>query len=68
MALKCAKCSVSVFTKPLTRVNPQGEIGIFWCWACLKEHEPELYKNQKRDTTEVEKICIDECYNGKEKI
>lgn len=68
MVMKCAKCNVSVMDKPLTRVNPKDKIGIFWCWACLKQHEPELYKNEKEDADEVLKILIDEIYDGKIKI
>ena len=68
MAMKCAKCGISVMKRPLTRINEKGIAGIWWCWPCLKTHEPELYKNLKEEVSEVEKICIDECYNGKEKI
>ena len=53
MSMQCANCGVSVMKKPLTRVNPKGEIGIFWCWDCLKKNEPELYKNEKEDKPKV---------------
>lgn len=36
-------------------MNPKGEIGVFWCDKCCKEHEPELYKNEKEEESCVEK-------------
>lgn len=52
---KCNNCGVSVFKKPLSRVNPKGEKGIFWCDDCIKKNEPELYKNIKEDESDIEK-------------
>lgn len=66
--MNCAKCGVSVMARPLIRVNPIGEDGEFWCWDCLKKHEPELYKNLKDDLTRAERLIIDEVYHGKAKI
>lgn len=59
-SMKCGKCGASVMLKPLVRVNPKGEDGIFWCWDCLKKYEPELYKNEKEDQTDLEKLLIKE--------
>ena len=51
----CDNCGVSVFVKPLHRVNPKGEIGIAWCEDCLKDKEPELARNIEEDETPLEK-------------
>lgn len=53
--MRCNQCKVSVMLKPLRRVNPTGEDGIWWCDDCLEEHEPELFNNLKEDETQVEK-------------
>ncbi|MFD2922014.1 hypothetical protein ACFS6H_20000 [Terrimonas rubra] len=63
--MKCYKCNVSVFTAPLSRVNPTGEDGIFWCDECIKKHEPELYKNLKEDEPDVLKDLKNICYTNK---
>ena len=63
--MNCKKCGVSVFKKPLERVNPKGELGIWWCHDCLKEHEPELYNNIMEDQTQLEKDLINWSYNHK---
>lgn len=65
--MKCAICGISVTRKPLQRVNSKDENGIWWCWDCLKRHEPELYKNEKEDQSDVEKILINEIYKNKTK-
>lgn len=49
----CDKCGISVFKKPLMRVNKTGIDGIFWCESCVKKYEPELYKNQIADEPAV---------------
>jgi len=64
--MKCAKCGISVFIKPLKRVNSKGEIGIWWCEDCLKKFEPELYKNEMEDESQVIKDLKNICY-GKTK-
>lgn len=51
----CEKCGISVFERPLIRMNPKGEIGIFWCEDCAKRFEPELYKNEREDESPIEK-------------
>ena len=60
--MNCAKCGISVFKKPLKRVNEKGIDGIWWCKDCLKKHEPELYKNEMEDETPIEKTLEDICY------
>jgi len=42
--------------KSLVRVNKKGVDGIWWCEPCLQKHEPELYKNEKEDESDVEKV------------
>ncbi|QEE49663.1 hypothetical protein FUA48_08715 [Flavobacterium alkalisoli] len=64
MAGKCEKCGVSVFDRPLQRINEPGVNGIFWCEPCIKENEPELYNNLMEDVTPVEKELKDIFYNG----
>ena len=63
--MNCKKCGVSVFKKPLERVNPIGELGIWWCHDCLKKHEPELYRNMIEDQTPVEIDLKKWAYEGK---
>lgn len=63
--MECSKCNISVFKKPLKRVNVYGEIGIWWCEDCIKKYEPELYKNIMEDETQVEKDLKKICYNDK---
>ena len=63
--MKCKKCNISVFKRPLQRVNPIGEDGIWWCEPCLEEHEPELYNNTMEDKNDVEKDLIDMFYPRK---
>jgi len=53
--MNCKKCNVSVFKEPLQRVNPKGEAGIFWCWNCIRKHEPELYRNLKEEETQLDR-------------
>jgi len=60
--MKCPKCNCSVVDKPLLRMNPIGEIGIFWCEDCAKKEEPELYNNLIEDRSDVEKDLINICY------
>jgi protein-arginine kinase activator protein McsA len=50
--MKCPKCNV-VKNIPFYRINPKGEIGIFWCADCLKKHEPELFKNERGDVGDI---------------
>ena len=33
----CKNCGVSVFDKPLHRINPLGRIGQFMCQDCIEE-------------------------------
>lgn len=54
--MKCQICNCSVMDKPLIRVNEKGIDGIWWCEPCLQKHEPELYKNEKADECDVEKV------------
>lgn len=61
----CNKCNVSVFERPLQRVNSKGEDGIFWCEPCIKNEEPELYRNMQEDKTDLEKDLEDICYGKK---
>lgn len=58
----CQKCNVSVFKKPLSRINPVGEDGIWWCDDCIKTHEPELFKNEEEDRSQIEKDLRDMFY------
>jgi hypothetical protein len=37
-------------------VNEKGVPGIWWCWPCLKKHEPELYRNEAEDMTPIMRI------------
>jgi len=60
--MKCQICNASVMDKPLTRVNEKGVDGIWWCEPCLQKHEPELYKNEKEDENDVEKVLKDMFY------
>lgn len=44
--MNCTNCGVSCFNKPLSRTNPLGQPDAGWmCQDCIKEKEPELYKN-----------------------
>lgn len=63
--MRCAKCFISVLIKPLLRVNPIGEKGIFWCNDCLKKHEPELSDNLREDETPIIKALKQILYNKK---
>lgn len=54
MSQNCKNCGASVFDVPLNRVNPLGEIGIFWCESCIEKEEPELHKNLKEDESDIE--------------
>jgi ribosomal protein L37AE/L43A len=63
--MKCANCGTSVFKKPLERVNPKGEIGIWWCRDCIKKNEPELYKNIISDREPINDVLEDICYGKK---
>lgn len=48
--MKCINCKVSMFDKPLSRTNPVGQPDAGWmCQDCIKNKEPELYKNLKND-------------------
>ena len=54
--MKCKKCNKNtVFDFPFMRMNEKGVSGIFWCEPCAKEHEPELYSNEKEDESQIEK-------------
>lgn len=46
------------------RVNPKGQLGIFWCEPCVKKHEPELYTNEKEEETDAEKDLKKIFYGG----
>lgn len=64
--MTCQKCKKNtVFTHPFVRIDKPGPKakGIFWCEPCAKECEPELYKNQKEDEGEVEKLLKKWNYN-----
>jgi hypothetical protein len=54
--MTCAKCGTLVTARPLQRVNEKGVPGIWWCWPCLKKHEPELYRNEAEDMTPIMRI------------
>ena len=62
MGSKCEKCGASVFGQPLQRVNPVGQIGIWWCEPCIARHEPELARNIREDETDVERDLKAICY------
>ncbi len=51
--------------KPFIRMNPKGEYGIWWCEKCAEEYEPELYKNEKEDESDVEKLLKEWSYGKK---
>ena len=53
--IKCPKCNCTPMNKPFIRMNPKGQEGIWWCEECCKKYEPELYKNEKEDESQVEK-------------
>ncbi len=55
-------CGASVFERPLQRVNPKGEAGIWWCEPCIAKEEPELARNIAEDKTQVEKDLEEICY------
>jgi hypothetical protein len=63
MSTACNKCGISVMVRPLQRVNPIGENGIFWCEPCIEKNEPELFKNIQEDKTDVEKELENIIYN-----
>ena len=67
MSLKCMNCGVSVFNKPLQRVNPKGEDGIFWCEPCIAKEEPELARNIDEDKSQIEKDLEEICYQNKKR-
>lgn len=60
--MDCANCGTSVFNRPLQRVNPKGEDGIWWCEPCIEKEEPELARNIKEDKSQVEKDLEKICY------
>jgi len=63
--MTCPNCNINtVFTHPFMRMDKPGPKakGVFWCEPCVKKTEPELYKNQKEDETQVEKELKDICY------
>lgn len=48
--MECINCKASCFYKPLSRTNPVGQPDAGWmCQDCIKELEPELYKNLEED-------------------
>lgn len=51
--MNCAKCNASVMSGILLRVNPVGEIGVWWCEPCIAKHEPELHRNNQEDESQV---------------
>lgn len=57
--MKCEKCGYSFRIRPLMRVNEKGKIGIWWCRKCVETHEPELWKNELEDQSEIEKLIFD---------
>jgi len=64
--MNCNKCKQSIFDVPdliLERVNETGVEAIWWCHNCLKEHEPELYKNIMNDKTQAEKGILNTIRN-----
>jgi Zn-finger protein len=61
--MKCEKCGISVFKAPLTRANPVGEIGVWWCYNCIKTHKPDVWEEKIKGLTPVEKDLIKICYN-----
>lgn len=60
--IRCLKCNCTPENRPFIRMNPKGEKGIFWCEKCAKENEPEFYKNEKEDESQVEKDLKDIFY------
>jgi len=60
--MRCPICKTSVEFRPMMRMNEIGEEGIWWCEDCVALHEPELYKNQKEDQSEIEKELINIFY------
>lgn len=68
MATNCKNCGVSVYEKPLNRINPIGEIGIWWCENCISKNEPELYKNLKADESKIERDLKEICYGKTKEI
>lgn len=65
--MNCPKCGVSVFETPFMRINQKGEDGIFWCENCVKEYEPELYKNEIEDGGKLMEDIKGICYQDKSK-
>lgn len=61
--MNCARCKKSVFSAPLQRVNELGIDGIWWCESCIRNHEPELYKNIQEDKNQIEKDLENDLYN-----
>lgn len=52
--MKCEKCGVSCFIKPLSRTKPFGQPDAgFMCHDCIKLHHPDIYDKLK-DKGELE--------------
>jgi L-alanine-DL-glutamate epimerase-like enolase superfamily enzyme len=64
--MNCKKCGISVDDRPLQRVNETGIKGIYWYEPCIKEHEPELYRNIMEDKTDAEIALEEICYPQRE--
>lgn len=60
--IACPKCGCTPMKRPFVRMNPIGEVGIFWCEKCCKQHEPEFYKNFKEEESQIEKDIKKICY------
>lgn len=67
--LKCPRCNTNTTdTHPFIRMDKPGPkaVGIFWCEPCAEKSEPELYRNQKEDEGDVEKLLKKWSYGEKE--
>lgn len=58
--MECNNCKKEIDL--LHRVNEKGVDGIWWCGKCIKEKEPELYKNIQEEDSIVFDIynCVKE--------
>jgi len=58
----CGKCGVSIQVQPLYKVSDKDEPIAFWCEPCIKQHEPELHKNEREEIGDIMDIVNDIYY------
>lgn len=62
MIKNCGKCGVSIQVQPLYKVCDKDEPLVFWCEPCIKQHEPELHKNERKEIGDIMDIVNDVFY------